>query len=142
MKLNWLVILIFLYISCKNTGSISIVGNYKSKQYNKIQLFFKSISNNPSPIGSSLIINGDSTYSEINCGNTINGRWWVNKDTLFLFGKSNEFNNDSLRIHGLNGRQPKIGNKPYFGIIKNNNIVFNLELKEYKKPLEHIYIKQ
>ena len=49
-----------------------------------------------------LTLKFDSSYSEMTCGNYINGRWSVQNDTLFLYCERIRWMNDSLeRIRPL-----------------------------------------
>ena len=88
-----LFFIFMIFISC-NSSQKSIVGTYKSKKETRFDKMFYSYDYWGN--GSTLNLNKDSTFFMKNCGNILEGKWNVKKDSLILFINSNRFVIDSL----------------------------------------------
>lgn len=88
-----LFFIFMIFISC-NSSQKSIVGTYKSKKETRFDKMFNSYDYWGN--GSTLNLNKDSTFFMKNCGNILEGKWNVKKDSLILFINSNRFVIDSL----------------------------------------------
>jgi hypothetical protein len=120
---------LFLLIACSSKNMRSVVGFYKSKEFNFFQRTIKAFENEPYVTGSKLTLNQDSSYIHKTCGNTIIGTWKVSGDILLLKAITNKFNNDSLQKLGLNGKQPKVGTEQDSVKIKGNTLIFKLKFR-------------
>lgn len=93
--MNLKLILIFLiFMSCNSEKKKTIIGIYNSKN----ETFFDKIFGKYDywGIGSTLILEKDSTFFMKNCGNILEGTWEVKNDSLNLLINSNRFVIDSL----------------------------------------------
>lgn len=88
-----LFFIFMIFISC-NSSQKSIVGTYKSKKETRFDKMFNSYDYWGN--GSTLNLNKDSTFFMKNCGNILEWKWNVKKDSLILFINSNRFVIDSL----------------------------------------------
>jgi hypothetical protein len=79
-----------------------IVGVYKSKKmgyYDLIENYIKGIRGHI--VGCSLILEKDSSFLYMTCGNIQKGNWKIHNDSLLLFVKSSRYKSDSLdHIYG------------------------------------------
>ena len=78
-------------------------------------------------IGSILNLEKDSTFYMKNCGNILEGKWKVKKDSLLLFINSNRFVIDSLN------KKPKL--KEQLKFEENKYISFKLKKKVIFKKI-------
>lgn len=62
--------------------------------------------------GSTLELRADSTYTHKSCATTTTGKWQRQGHMLLLFQATKEWNIDSLKMHGFEGRQPKVASLP------------------------------
>lgn len=62
--------------------------------------------------GSTLKLRADGTYTHKSCATTTTGKWQRQGHMLLLFQATREWNNDSLKIHGFEGRQPTVASLP------------------------------
>ena len=91
---NLKYIFIFVgFISC-NSIKKPLSGTYISKNETRIDKMFNSY--DYWATGSTLNLEKDSTFFMKNCGNILEGKWGVKKDSLLLFINSNRFVIDSL----------------------------------------------
>ncbi len=142
--MKYLITISILLFSCKVTKLHYIIGEYKCKEYTKFGRILNSYAKNPKIIvlGSSLIIKPDSTYIQINCGNTSSGKWEFYNNKIIFHQESNRFNNDSLNKYGLDGKQPKISNIPDTGYLEVNKILLFFKFKEIKRSGYVVYEKK
>lgn len=63
-------------------------------------------------VGSTLELRADGTYTHKGCAITTTGKWQRQGNMLLLFQATKEWNIDSLKIHGFEGKQPKVANLP------------------------------
>lgn len=136
------LVLLMLVFACGPTAQQSIVGTYKSKEYNIVELAIKELKNEPYIMGTKLTINKDSTFTQITCGNTITGTWRLAGEVLLLKRFTNRFNNDSLNRYGLNGKQPKVGTGQDSVKIEGNTLIFKLNFKGIDKTLYEVMVKE
>lgn len=134
-------VLLMIVFACGPKTQQSIVGSYKSKEYNFIENAIKQFKNEPYTKGSKLHIKKDSTYTQITCGNTVTGTWRIAGDILLLKSITNRFNNDSLNRYGLNGKQPKVGTGQDSIKIEGNKLIFKLKFKGIDKTLYEVMLK-
>lgn len=90
------------------------VGSYQSAIPEKgDRLWLKYTQNiNRFTAGSMLELRADGTYRYRLCGTTSTGEWQRRGDMLLLFQVTNEWTIDSLKIHGFEGRHPKVNSLP------------------------------
>lgn len=131
-NLSYISILL-LSISCASKNSVNL-GTYKSKDPSLFRKGFYHLTDKIYLLNISLTLE-DSNYTYTSCGNTIKGIWKSNVDTIFLKALSNEFNNDSLKKFGLNGKQPKIGTGYDTLFVKGKNILSYNSVKYNNKVL-------
>ncbi|MBA4305009.1 MAG: hypothetical protein C0424_12340 [Sphingobacteriaceae bacterium] len=62
--------------------------------------------------GSMLELRADGTYTHKSCATTTTGKWQRQGHMLLLFQATKEWNIDSLKMHGFEGKQPKIAGFP------------------------------
>lgn len=62
--------------------------------------------------GGMLELRTDGTYTHKSCATTTNGKWQRQGHMLLLFQATKEWNIDSLKIHGFEGKQPKVASFP------------------------------
>lgn len=62
--------------------------------------------------GSTLELRADGTYRYRLCGTTSTGKWQRRGNMLVLYQATNEWTIDSLKIHGFEGRHPKVASLP------------------------------
>lgn len=90
------------------------VGTYKSALPEKGELlwvkYIKKV--NRIAVGSTLELRADGTFTHKGCATTATGKWQRQGDMLLLYQATKEWNNDSLKIHGFEGKQPKVASLP------------------------------
>ncbi len=136
------LVLLMLVFACGPKAQQSIVGTYKSKEYNLVERAIKDLKNEPYVIGTKLTIYKDSTFSQITCGNTVTGTWRLAGEVLLLKSITNRFNNDSLNRYGLNGKQPKVGTGQDSVKIKGNELIYKLKIKGIDKTIYTVLVKE
>lgn len=110
-------LLLFLFIallSCKQETSNDLTGTYESIRYSVFERPLESLKriNDRRAVGTTLILNSDSSYQETTCGNIMTGTWRVKNDSLLLFCENNRWRIDSLQVFGFNGTWPGVPEKP------------------------------
>ena len=115
MKYILYIIFTLIILSCKN----NIIGVYQNTNPNMI--FSKKVGY---IMGTTLLLNSDSTFIDTSCGNIITGNWKVVNDTLFLICKSNRYRIDSLNTLGFNGKFANCQTSVQYFIIKKNKLIY------------------
>lgn len=64
------------------------------------------------------------------------GKWNTISDSLFLTVETNVFCNDSLNIHGLNGKFPIVRKEPIVMVINGNELIHFIETMDKTKSNE------
>jgi hypothetical protein len=139
MKVSARILLGVLLFGCTNNTTFQ-PGTYSYVQISKLELGYlfltKSVTNYY--IGSELILNKDSSYKYITCGNILTGSWRCLKDSLLLKVTNNRWRIDSLNNFGFNGTWPRIPTKPLEFKIENNYLERIHILKNGKKIIEKL----
>ena len=70
----------------------------------------------------SIRLDNQNKFFDTSCGTISQGTYSIVNDTLWLTYTKHEFRNDSLRAFGINGKQPKMAQKPEYFIIVGNKL--------------------
>ncbi len=124
MKFLKYSIIFTVFFSCSSTKK-PLFGTYKSKKETRFDKLFNSY--DYWAIGSILNLEKDSTFYMKNCGNVLEGKWKVEKDSLLLFIDSNRFVIDSLN------EIPKL--KEQLKLYENKTSSFKLKGKKLFKKI-------
>lgn len=100
MKTPSLLFICFLLYSCQ-VQHPNLIGTYKSNP--KYSLLHYLGKREHFAIGSTIILNSDSSFNYETCGNVLKGYWKLNNDSLILNVISNRY-----RIDSLNYTWPKL----------------------------------
>lgn len=142
MTYNKIVFLFFtfFFLSCKTNKNIeSLTGSYVSEKYSFVSKVFMALKKESYVLNSHLVLNKDSSYQLNTCGNIIKGKWWVNKDSLFLLCVENYSTKDTT----LNFAIPICSDKPSVFIIKQmKQLKINKSFYSNKKKVLHNLVKQ
>jgi hypothetical protein len=116
----------------------SIIGSYANATYSLPEVllkryFFKT----RVYVGFALDIYPDSTFYYTTCGNEMKGTWQVEKDSLILDAKINEWRNDSLQRIGQEGIWPE--SKEFYLLIKGNRLVFKQPGERHGNKMYHYF---
>jgi hypothetical protein len=116
-----------------------LVGKYQSHEPNLISKAWKYLFAGYKGgfiTGTELNLNSDSTFHMTTCGNILTGERTFYNDTLRLTYLSNQFKNDSLQIHGFEGKSPTFSKEPQLIPVETRRLVFSeaylLEVKKSK----------
>lgn len=139
MKIRLLVLLLYIFWSCKNDHRIKI-GTYKSVSYNKVELvclyLFKKI--NSAFVGSEINLKSDSSFLYTTCGNILKGYYYCKNDSLFLKVKSNRFKIDSLNYKDSHGHYDTMPINPIIFRIENEYLIQIHYLNKKEKVIEKL----
>jgi hypothetical protein len=136
---RYLIILFsIILMSCNNDSTKLIIGRYTSVRPSYIYMYFQFFTNGirSFAVGSELILKTDSNFVYTTCGNIKTGKWKINSDSLFLKIESNNFRNDSLNIHGLNGKFPIVPQEPIVMVISGIELIHFIERMDKTKSNE------
>lgn len=91
-------IICFILSGCSNIIDISVFGEYEiaPKTIND-RLFLRKMKADGRIVGSILILETDSTYFYLTCGNQITGHWRKMQDSVLLYVETNFYRTDSMR---------------------------------------------
>lgn len=120
MNYKWFFVFM-VFISCSSIEK-SLFGTYISKKETKFDRLFNSY--DYCGIGSILNLEKDSTFYMKNCGNILEGKWKVKKDSLLLFINSNRFVMDSLNKNPKLKEQLKFEENKYISFKLNKKVIF------------------
>ena len=112
----------FLILGCSSSVN-SLPGTYLSDSpslFDKIECKVNGI--NGWIAGSTLVLEKDSTFIYTTCGNIMMGKWSREEDSLSLHVESNRWRNDSLQIHGSNGKWPQVPEHPIKFAVANREL--------------------
>ncbi len=123
MNYKWFFVFM-VFISCSSIEK-PLFGTYISKKETKFDVLLNTY--DYWAIGSILNLKKDSTFYMKNCGNILEGKWKVKKDSLLLFINSNRFVIDSLN------KNPKL--KEQLKFEENKYISFKLKKKVLFKKI-------
>lgn len=110
-----------VFISCSSIEK-PLFGTYISKKETKFDRLFNSY--DYWGIGSILNLEKDSTFYMKNCGNILEGKWKVKKDSLLLFINSNRFVIDSLNKNPKLKEQLKFEENKYISFKLKKKVIF------------------
>ncbi|MCF8445952.1 MAG: hypothetical protein K9H61_03060 [Bacteroidia bacterium] len=125
-------------MSCNNNSTKLIIGRYASVRPSYPFLYYQYFANGIRSygLGSELILNTDSTFEYLTCGNIMTGKWATNSDSLLLTIFSNKYRNDSLNKVGIKGKFPVIPKEPIALIIKGNKLTYFMTMIDGKKSID------
>lgn len=131
------IILTLLFLSCTSEKVYFVGEEYKSCKPSMFKtLFSKNITSYA--LGNTLILNKDSTYNKTTCAMFVNGRWFINKDTLFLKEETKIFKIDSLNSSAEYLKYLKTSNKFDYYIISRNHLTKKFKSNDGSEVIDQL----
>ena len=115
-----------------------MIGTYKSESPKKNVKVWNYYTKGYSSyiVGAELTLQIDSVFNLLTCSTISSGKWYYEKDSLYLVYETHRWRSDSLQKHGYEGKWPEIPENPIAIKIKNNKLLWQtgeiLEGKKYK----------